>query len=465
MPGVVVLGRCLFCYPKPVDNPARNEGDATTRDDAIDLTGGVDDDDDDDDDDGDDDKNRNNNNKMNNSDSDDSLSAVGIDSKPKAKRRIVIKQESGVSKKAGQKRDRQAFEDTNDDEGAPSVSEADSPEPTVATELTAAVPVAKRRAVHAEDDSLDSTVWMDMLEGSDTDSLFADETVEKDRKRPARSVDNTKRRAPKKRRSTRKQKNFCESSASSWETDAQRQVEVKDADGLIFVGVLEEGTVENGRGKFSHTHAAGTEHAGKKIEYDGEIKDGRFHGNGVNIDHGTGCRYTGTFFNGAAHGYGKCVWEKGWEYDGEWKNDKRHGRGVCRQLEKDGEVYDGEWKSDRWNGSGSLQFAGGGRYDGEFHRDKLHGRGKYKFADGSVYDGFFKNDLREGHGEMVYADGPRYVGEWQKNWRCGKGTVFSRDGAIWKGNFRADDRHGIGFLHLPDGIVRKELWIDGVIQP
>jgi len=238
---------------------------------------------------------------------------------------------------------------------------------------------------------------------------------------------------------------------------------IRDSDGVVFVGRVEEGTLRKGKGVFTHLHTEG-ENAGKVSVYEGEFEDSLFHGNGTSTD-ASGCIYEGQFLRGAAHGQGKCRWEEqGWAYEGSWANDKRHGQGTCKQTEMGGEEYSGSWKDDCWDGKGTLRFAGGGQYVGEFKKDKLHGKGVYTFADGSEYNGYFKNDMRQGHGEMTYADGFRFVGMWRNNWRNGKGTLFHPDGSVFKGNFRGDDRDGIGYLHLPDGIVRKQKWVNGVLQ-
>lgn len=171
---------------------------------------------------------------------------------------------------------------------------------------------------------------------------------------------------------------------------------VKDSDGLVFVGTIQEGTPEKGRGKFCHGEQ------GEIVVYEGEFESGYFHGKGASQDHGAGCVYEGEFLRGAAHGHGTCRWDQGWEYEGDWRMDKRDGKGRCSQLVEGGEVYNGEWKDDKWDGRGVLHFSGGGTYTGCFRKDKLHGHGTYEFADGSVYRGNFNNDLRHGHGTKEY---------------------------------------------------------------
>jgi hypothetical protein len=131
---------------------------------------------------------------------------------------------------------------------------------------------------------------------------------------------------------------------------------IRDADGVIFTGRVEQGTLQKGRRVFTHVHTE-SENAGKVSEYKGEFEDGMFHGTGMSNDV-SGCVYEGDFYRGAAHGIGKCHWaEQGWRYQGQWANDKRHGQGTCSQLEPGCEVYSGSWKDDQWDGLGTLKFA------------------------------------------------------------------------------------------------------------
>jgi hypothetical protein len=140
---------------------------------------------------------------------------------------------------------------------------------------------------------------------------------------------------------------------------------IRDSDGIEFVGTLQEGTSQKGRGIFTRLHPT----SGKVISYNGEFENGYMNGHGVSTDDESGVVYEGSFCRGAAHGYGVCKWSQGWEYKGEllqrivcttvclprtlcsclpqlhqkgeWRHDKRHGYGICRQLTEGGEVYTG----------------------------------------------------------------------------------------------------------------------------
>ena len=89
---------------------------------------------------------------------------------------------------------------------------------------------------------------------------------------------------------------------------------------------------------------------------------------------------------------------------------------------------------------------------------------------------------------MTYAEGVRYEGEWKHNWRegesrwkfpdlskevqrtthtisstLGKGSLYYTDGSVFKGTFRGDEKIS-GVLTLPDGFMRREKYVDGVLQ-
>ena len=107
--------------------------------------------------------------------------------------------------------------------------------------------------------------------------------------------------------SSKKRKDPCKSDviASSSSTESST-TSIRDADGVIFAGRVEQGTLKKGRGVFSHVHTEG-ENVGKVSVYKGEFEDGMFHGTGMSKD-ASGCVYEGDFFRGAAHGIGKCHW-------------------------------------------------------------------------------------------------------------------------------------------------------------
>ena len=84
--------------------------------------------------------------------------------------------------------------------------------------------------------------------------------------------------------------------------------------------------------------------------YQGELRDGVAHGQGV-MDYSDvrGRRYEGEWRDGYRHGQGTEVWtHNGSRYEGEFLNGKRHGKGV---LTQDGTRYEGgEWRDGALHG-------------------------------------------------------------------------------------------------------------------
>ncbi len=99
--------------------------------------------------------------------------------------------------------------------------------------------------------------------------------------------------------------------------------------------------------------------------YEGEFKDGQFHGQGrVNAP---GYAYEGTFALGVKSGRGKEVFETGEQYEGEFVRNERSGQGVLRIAGEDGTAltYDGTFKNGDFAGQGTLTF-GDVSFKGEF---------------------------------------------------------------------------------------------------
>ena len=57
------------------------------------------------------------------------------------------------------------------------------------------------------------------------------------------------------------------------------------------------------------------------MEYVGEYKDGKKHGQGTYTSH-VGTKYVGEWKNGKKHGQGTETWSSGWKYVGEWREGK-----------------------------------------------------------------------------------------------------------------------------------------------
>ena len=90
-------------------------------------------------------------------------------------------------------------------------------------------------------------------------------------------------------------------------------------------------------------------------KYEGEIENGKPHGNGTwtQSDGGT---YVGQFVNGRREGIGTFTWSKnspvsGKSYEGEWKDNKQDGKGKISYEREEGEEFEGmSWEGEFRNG-------------------------------------------------------------------------------------------------------------------
>jgi hypothetical protein len=79
--------------------------------------------------------------------------------------------------------------------------------------------------------------------------------------------------------------------------------------------------------------------------YEGEWKDGQFHGEGLYTNSGSSNEhYRGMFKKGRRNGWGREDYGFGKFYEGEWVNDLREGKGKLWKGEE--LIYDGEWVGD-----------------------------------------------------------------------------------------------------------------------
>ena len=166
-----------------------------------------------------------------------------------------------------------------------------------------------------------------------------------------------------------------------------------------YIGDIQNG-VPHGRGKVTY-HPGGS---GKF--YDGEWKDGKFHGKGL-AKFTNGESYEGQFEYGLRHGYGCNISSDGSKYEGNYVRDKREGQGTLQFAS--GDVYTGQWKNGKHSGQGKYTCNNGDYYDGEWLDGKRHGRG-YQVLVGNVFNGDFRNDQlwegeRTGRTNYIYRDG------------------------------------------------------------
>lgn len=214
-------------------------------------------------------------------------------------------------------------------------------------------------------------------------------------------------------------------------------------------------------------------------EYDGEYKDGAFHGTGV-LKFNDGGVYSGHFQNGHFNGQGTLTFSSEnkyyQQYEGQWKDGGLHGNG--KMIYKSGKTYDGQWSRGKKHGLGKLfhrdRVAPALRnweYDGFFSNDLYHGAGHLRHSNGDIYSGAFIRGKKSGIGRLFRAaDGTTYEGVWLNNKEHGQGkfTTHRRGRIVYQGQFERGKLHGIatmtypGHLHnWPSDFIYKGEWKDG----
>lgn len=61
------------------------------------------------------------------------------------------------------------------------------------------------------------------------------------------------------------------------------------------------------------------------------------------------------------------------DYLGEWRDNRAHGNGIFIHI--DGDVYNGSWAYDKANGKGVYKHGNGAQYEGSWKDDLQHGKG------------------------------------------------------------------------------------------
>ena len=109
-----------------------------------------------------------------------------------------------------------------------------------------------------------------------------------------------------------------------------------------------------------------------------------------------GSSYKGRFVEGRMEGYGKRVWRDGTvQYEGEWKDGKRHGEGTAQTH--DCYYYKGGYRNGLADGYGFWRYPNDGYCDREFVQDQRHGFGRRVAQDGTVlYAGEWIDDQPTG---------------------------------------------------------------------
>jgi len=168
--------------------------------------------------------------------------------------------------------------------------------------------------------------------------------------------------------------------------------------------------------------------------YDGEMKAGRYSGQGV-LTTARGVRYEGGFVDGLYAGRGTLSHPSGATYQGEFLAGSSEG--ACEITWRNGNRYEGDCKTGRMEGKGQIQFAGGDRYVGAMRANQAWGQGRYSWARGDSYEGAFIAGQPAGEGEYRFADGSHYKGGFSDGKPSGRGRLELPDGLGYEGNFES----------------------------
>ena len=224
-----------------------------------------------------------------------------------------------------------------------------------------------------------------------------------------------------------------------------------------------------------------------RIEYEGEWKNGKFHGEGMATDTNgimigqfeknlmisgkvnffDGTSYEGEFKDDQFHGKGKYIDNDGSYYVGEFKLGYSDGLG--KQVLSNGDVLEGQFKNGYLNGKGKYIYGGklkGDVYEGDWVDGEMTGKAKFiKFKD-HIYEGDFERGLYTGKGKIKYEDGRYYEGELSQNIYDGVGKLIYKDGTIYKGEFKNNVEHGKGVMIYSDDVDSWKKydgeWVDGL---
>ena len=109
---------------------------------------------------------------------------------------------------------------------------------------------------------------------------------------------------------------------------------------------------------------------GGEAVYQGEMKNGKFHGSGT-VHRLNGDMFAGRFFKGMKHGDGKFIGADGSIYEGSYSFGYRSGSGF--ETCSDGTTYIGMFVRGQRCGTGKLTFPNGDTYTGQFESNKFEG--------------------------------------------------------------------------------------------
>lgn len=150
---------------------------------------------------------------------------------------------------------------------------------------------------------------------------------------------------------------------------------------------------------------------------------------------------------------------KGLNYEGEWKNNRKNGIGI--EIAKDGSLYKGEFKNGYKHGIGTYFWPDGSQYEGEWKNNLLEGYGIYKFRDGSYCSGIWLSNQINGFGKFTYPGVKYYIGCFKKDNKNGFGLIFwIKERKIFVGFWKNNKQNGLGKF-ISNENIRYGFWEEG----
>lgn len=193
----------------------------------------------------------------------------------------------------------------------------------------------------------------------------------------------------------------------------------------------------------------------KKLQYKGDLADGKYSGTGQVYYSNGKVSYDGSLAEGVPSGEGKSYNSDGsMLYSGSFKSGLYDGKGTL--YTPDGAIkYDGDFKSNTYYGSGTLYYkAKVIEYQGAFVSGKYEGAGKLYSENGKLlYDGNFLGGVYSGDGTLYFPDeSVKYKGSFSKNLYSGAGILNYPSGKnLYTGNFLNGKYDGAGKLFSSNG--------------
>ncbi|CEM15735.1 unnamed protein product [Vitrella brassicaformis CCMP3155] len=206
---------------------------------------------------------------------------------------------------------------------------------------------------------------------------------------------------------------------------------------------------------------------GDKKRYEGEWKDGKYHGKGIEY----------ASFE-TRNQQGQLETKMCLVYEGDFADGKREGQkgteyqAINGQM---GKVYEGEWRDNKWHGQGRelphYDSSSGQRqhileYTGSWVNGKRHGEGEELTDSKVTYRGGWANGEKKGNGTAggmeLRDDNGQHLGNYHGPTLDGQpnGDAELRYGnqVVYKGNWASGKRHGQGKAYYDYCPV---LWFDG----